>query len=171
MNIREALLEEHSKQQTIKIVNYIGSDSDRFAELLKLFLGNEYRVTQRASWAVSYCAEEHPQLVKPYLSKLVKNLEKPGLHDAVKRNTLKMLETIAVPRSLQGQVADLCFKFLLSQEPVAMKAYSMTILLNICKEEPDLKNELRLIIEDTMMLGSAGLKARGKRVLKELEKI
>ena len=171
MNIKEAVLEEHSKKQTMKIVKHVGSDSKRFAELMKLFLGDEYRVTQRAAWAVSYCAQQHPQLIKPYLSKLAKLLDKPGLHDAVKRNTLKIFETIAVPKALQGKMADVCFKFLLSQEPIAMKAYSMTILLNICKEEPDLKNELRIVIEDMIPLGSAGIRSRGKRVLKELEKI
>lgn len=171
MNIRQALLEEHSREQTLKISKYIDSDSKRFAELIKLFMGDEYRVTQRAAWVVSYCAQEHPQLVKPYLSRLVKNLEKPGLHDAVKRNTLKVLEMLSIPKALQGQVADTCFKFLVSQEPIAMKAYSMTILLNICKEEPDLKNELRLIVEDMIPLGSPGIRARGKKVLKALENI
>jgi hypothetical protein len=171
MNIKEALLEEHSKNQTIKIVKYIGSDSERFAVLVKIFLGDDRLLTQRAAWAVSYCAQQQPQLIKPYLPKLVKLLDKKDLHDAVKRNTLKILETIPVPKALQGQVANACFRFLLSQEPIAMKAYSMTVLLNICKEEPDLKNELRLVIGEMLPLGSAGIRSRGKRVLRELEKL
>ena len=171
MNIKEALLEEHSKKQTMKIVKHIGSDSSRFSELIKLFLANEYRVTQRAAWVVCSCAQQHPQLIRPYLSKLVKNLEKPGLHDAVKRNTLRVLEIFPVPKDLQGQVAEICFGFLMSREPVAMKAYSMTILLSICKEEPDMKNELRLVIEGMMPVGSAAIRARGRKVLEQLEKL
>ena len=38
MDIRQALLEEHSKAQCRKIVNYIGSDKQKFEELMKDFL-------------------------------------------------------------------------------------------------------------------------------------
>jgi len=57
MDIREALLAEHSKRQTMKIVRYINGDPARFAELMKLFLGDTYRLSQRAAWAVNYCAD------------------------------------------------------------------------------------------------------------------
>ena len=50
MDIREALLAEHSKGQTTKIVRYIDGDPVRFAELMKLFLGDTYRLSQRAAW-------------------------------------------------------------------------------------------------------------------------
>ncbi len=171
MNIREALLEEHSKKQTMKIVKHIGSDKERFATLIKLYTGSEYRVTQRAAWAVSYCAIQHPELMRPHLSKLVKHLAKPGLHDAVKRNTLKVLESAPIPKSLQGILVDTCFRFLQGQEPAAIKAYSITILFDICKEEPDLANELRTVIESIMPYGSAAIRSRGKKVLKALQKM
>jgi hypothetical protein len=38
MNIKEALLQEHSKAQMQKIVAYIGNDKKRFAELITLML-------------------------------------------------------------------------------------------------------------------------------------
>jgi hypothetical protein len=42
------------------------------------------------------------------------------------------------------------------------------VLANIAKDEPDLKNELRLMIEHRMQWESAAFKARGKMVLKQL---
>jgi hypothetical protein len=48
MDIREALTAEHSKLQTMAIVSYIDSDPARFRELMDIFLGDEYRLTQRA---------------------------------------------------------------------------------------------------------------------------
>jgi len=168
MNLREAILEEHSKRQTEKIARYIGNDKKRFAQLVKLFLEDEYRVVQRAAWIMSYCAEQQPQLIKPYLEKLLNNLEKPGLHDAVKRNTLRIFEAVDIPVKLQGKLVDICFRTLASQEPAAMKAYSITILLNICKKETDLKNELKLVIESLMPYDSAAVKSRGRKALREL---
>jgi len=37
MDIREALLVEHSKAQCKKIVDYIGADKKKFAEFMRLF--------------------------------------------------------------------------------------------------------------------------------------
>jgi hypothetical protein len=39
MNIREALLEVHSKAQSTKIADFVGDDPKRFAELMKCLLG------------------------------------------------------------------------------------------------------------------------------------
>ena len=64
MNIRDTLLEEHSKAQCHKIVAYIGNNQERFNELAALFLYDEYRVAQRAAWPLSYCVAAHPGLIK-----------------------------------------------------------------------------------------------------------
>jgi len=50
MDIKTALLEEHSKAQTLRIVKYIGTDQKRFDTLMELFYKEEYRVVQRAAW-------------------------------------------------------------------------------------------------------------------------
>ena len=53
MNIREEILREHSKAQSLRKAHYIGEDKQRFEELMYLFLNDEYRVCQRAAWVVS----------------------------------------------------------------------------------------------------------------------
>jgi hypothetical protein len=172
MNLREEILKEHSKRQTRKIVDYIGDDGQRFGKLMALFLNDEYRVVQRSAWMVSECGINFPRLVKPYLKQMTSYLVKPGTHPAVKRNILRIFQFTDLPKGLQGKVADLCFGFLLSKdEAIAVKAFSMTVLSNIAKQNPDLKNEIKLVVEDMLPYGSAGLRSRGKRTLKELEKI
>ena|ERR1022692_4982688 len=103
MNLEETILKEHSKKQCDKIVRYIGISQERFAELMKLFFEWKYRVTQRAAWPVSYCVRNHPQLIKPYFKKLLDNLEKKNLQDAVIRNTLRLLQVL---RYLKNIVAN-----------------------------------------------------------------
>ncbi len=169
MNLHEEILREHSKSQTLKIVKYIGNDKKRFAELMNLFLGNTYRITQRAAWAVSYCSEEHPELIAPYLERMLDNLNQP-VHVAVKRNTMRTLQDIDIPKKLQGKAADICFQLLCSKdEPIAVKVFSMTVLHNLSKQHPDLKNELRMAIEEQLPYASAGFKSRGTKILKELD--
>ncbi|MCA1590903.1 MAG: hypothetical protein LC734_11085 [Acidobacteria bacterium] len=85
MNIRREAQREHSKSSGSTIVEYIGDDAERFAELMRIFLEGEYRLTQSAAWPIIYCVERFPSLVEPHLRTLLDQLERADVHDAVKR--------------------------------------------------------------------------------------
>ena len=71
-----------------------------------------------------------------------------------------------------GKAANSCFYLLANpNQPVAIQAFSMTVLLNICKKEPDLKNELKILIEDQLEYSKPAFKSRGKKTLIELQKL
>lgn len=149
MNLREEILAEHSKAQTNKIIQWVGNSQKRFDELVYLFLHDEYRVTQRAGWPLSYVASAHPQLVKKHLKILVKTLRQQNLHNAVKRNIVRFLQDIPVPEELHGEVMDICFSFIMDpQEAVAVKAFSLTILEKLATDYPEIINELKVVIEE-----------------------
>ncbi len=167
MNLQEEILKEHSKKQTNKIIRYIGDDQKKFDDLISLFLKGEYRVTQRAGWPLSYIAIEHPHLISKHLKKLLVNLDKPGLHNAVLRNTLRLLQFVKIPKSLQGLAAETCFRlFNDKKQPIAIHVFAMSVLGNLSVEYPELKQELILGIEEQMPYASAGYKSRAKKVLK-----
>lgn len=171
VNLRAEILREHSKRQVVKIALWVGNDRARFGKLMALLLHGERRVTQRASWIISHCAENHPELITPWLSAMVKKMQVPGVHDAVKRNVVRILQNAEIPRFLLGTVVSVCFEYLTSPtSPIAVKAYSMTVLLHATEMEADLKNELRASIEQTLPNLSPALRARGRIVLKELSK-
>jgi hypothetical protein len=169
MNLRATILAEHSKSQTNKIVKWIGSSQSRFDELVKLFLNDEYRVTQRAGWPLSYSASAHPELISRHIGKLIKNLLKKNLHDAVKRNTVRILQEIPVPTRYHGQLMDTCFRFIQSpDEAVAVKAFSLTIIENMLPLYPDIKNELKLVIEEQWEHQTPAFRSRAKKILRKL---
>jgi len=170
MNLLKEIAYKHSQAQMLKIVQYVGTNPKRFDELVQVFLHGPYRVTQRAAWPISNCVELHPNLVKPHLKTLISFLGKEGEHDAVKRNILRLLQFISIPKPLQGKTADLCFQFLgNTKEPIAIRVFAMTVLANLAKENPELKNEIIPLIEDQMPFGSAGFRSRGKKVLTQLK--
>jgi hypothetical protein len=172
MHIRDEILKEHSKKQTRKIAAYIGNDAAKFRELMELFFANEYRVTQRGAWIVNECTEKHPELIRPYLKKMLDYLATPGLHIAVKRNTMRILHYIEIPKSLLGRVATLSFEFFASpQEAIAVKAHSMMILEIVCTKEPALIPEFRLLFEQQLPFAPPAIVACGRKVFKQLEKI
>ena len=170
MNLVETIAKEHSKAQCERIVKYVGSDPDRFRKLVEVFLAGPYRITQRAAWPLSCCVKRHPQLIQPHLKTIINNLKNPGLHDAVKRNTVRLMQFITIPRSLQGQAASICFDLFQNPgEPVAVRVFSMSVLARIAQDQPELKNELKILIEDQLPFGSTGFLSRARKVLKQLE--
>ncbi|MGB4845918.1 MAG: hypothetical protein WBP16_15740 [Ferruginibacter sp.] len=172
MNLKQEILKEHSKAQCTKIVNWIGSSQQRFDELFALFLNEEYRVTQRAGWPMSYCVIANPLFIKKHWKKLINNLKKPDLHDAVKRNSVRFLQKMEIPEKYRGDLMDICFKYLESpKEALAIKVFSMSVLGNLAKQYPEIKPELKLLIEEQLPNQSAGFKARAKKILKQLDKL
>lgn len=171
MNIREALLDEHSRKQCDCIVEYVGVDQKKFDELVSIFLNDEYRLVQRAAWPLSYCVTAHPNLIKKHLKRIIQNLKKPGIHNAVKRNTVRLLEVVVIPKPLHGEVMDTCFQYIADpKEMVAVKAFSLTVLGNLAKQYPAIIPELKLIIDDQWQHETAAFKSRAKKLLKEFEK-
>lgn len=173
MNLREEILQEHSKENSLRIAGWIGHHASRMKQLTELFLHDEYRVVQRAAWIMSIVAEKQPQLLTPHLHAMVNRMGDEGIPVAVKRNVVRVLQHLEIPEDLQGPVMDYCFRFLEDQqETVAVKAFSMTILARLAKLYPDIKQEIVLLIEDLLREGATpGIVSRGKRTLKELEKI
>ncbi|MGZ8524568.1 MAG: hypothetical protein ACXWV1_09080 [Chitinophagaceae bacterium] len=169
MKLRDQILKEHSKANCDAIVKWIGGSQQRFDELFDLFLHDEYRVVQRAAWPLSYAVIGHPEFIQKHFSKLLKNLQKPNLHPAVKRNTIRLLQDISIPLRFHGQVMDICFEYASSpEETVAVKAFALTVLENLSKQYPEIRSELKTLIEDHWDYESAAFRARAKKILKRL---
>jgi len=169
-HIKELLEAEHSKVQTLRIVDYIGNDIQRFKALMQLFFSDDWWMNQRAAWPMPMVVKKTPLLIYPYLNQLINNLENPS-HNAVVRNTVRLLQDINIPEEFQGQVVNICMKLIADpKEPTANKIFSMSVVYNISKKWPDLQNELRLLIESQLECESPGFKSRGRKILKEFSK-
>ncbi|HEX5153212.1 MAG TPA: hypothetical protein VFW07_17300 [Parafilimonas sp.] len=171
MNIHEELLKEknYSKPQALKISAYACSSPKHFRELMQCFLSNEYRLAQRAAWSAGWAAQRSPELITPYIKDLVDQLSRKDVHNAVIRNSVRILQKLEIPESLHGELMNSCFAFIESPTtPVAIKAFSMTTLFNLSGIYPEIKHELRLIIEERWNHETAAFKSRGKHILKAL---
>lgn len=169
MDIERELLKAHSKLQANKVADYVGDNALHFKRLISIFLAGPYRLTQRAAWPISICVDRHPELLSPHLKTVVSMLNKPNLHDAVKRNVVRMLQVVSIPKSLHGKITEICFGYLLNKkEAIAIRVFSMTVLCRIVKEHEDMKRELLLAIEDQLPYASAAFQSRARKVAKEL---
>ena len=171
MDIRKQLTLAHSKQNAEHIASYIGDDASRFEQLISIFLGEDDRLCQRSAMAVSKCVDRYPSLLAPHLEKIILNLQGP-VTVAVKRNSVRVLQTVEIPEDLLGIAAEILFGIMENrQESIAVRVFTMTVLYNICVRIPELSNELKLIIEDQMPYGSTGYRNRGAKTIARLEQL
>lgn len=170
MDLRKQVLNADSKVEARAIVDSIGTNQAHFDALMQLFLYDEWRLGQRASWIVGMCAEAHPSLIMPHIEAMITKLRAPH-HDAVRRNIVRTFQFIDLPEEWLGEVVDLCFQYLANpQEPIAVRVFSMTVLYQASLREPDLQYELCLIIEQHLPESSAGFRSRGRKILAQLKK-
>lgn len=169
MNLVEELGKKHSLAIKNKIIRYVGTNPKRFAELVKIFLGDSYRLTQWAGWPLSDIVKKHPELIRPYLKPVLKSIDKANSHVAVKRNVLRLLQFIEIPTSVSGLAFDKAFKlFSETSEPIAVRVFAMTVMAQVAMKEPELKNEVIIAIEEQLPFGSAGFRSRAGKLLKDL---
>lgn len=129
-------------------------------------------MAQRAAYALMVCTDEQPEIILPYLGKLMKNLQKPGIHDAIKRNTMRVLQDMDIPKKHHGVVAQAAFGLLNDKnEPIAVRVFAMTVIFNLSKLYPEFRQELRLIIESELDEAcSTAFRNRGGKILKAISK-
>jgi hypothetical protein len=171
MIIKVHLESGHSKTLTLELVAFIGNDVARMSELMVCFFDAEWRICQRAAWAVGMIGEKQPSLIEPFLEQMLLNLKTPQ-HDAILRNTMRAIHALpSIPENVVGLTVDAAFRFLEDPSvPIAIRMFSMRILGNICKKEPDLKSELRVLLEDILEHEKApGVVGAARDVLKKIK--
>jgi hypothetical protein len=166
MDLRKAILTKYSKAHIQKIVKWVGHSQARFDELFQFFLSDEYIIAQRAGYPLSYCVESHPGLISKHLGKLLNYLQKKGRHNSTKRNSVRILQFIEMPKRYHGTIMTICFAFLEDpEEETVVKVYSLRVLQKMLPIYPDIINELKLIIEERWEHETAAFRSRAKKVL------
>ncbi|MEL6659562.1 MAG: hypothetical protein AAFY48_06290 [Bacteroidota bacterium] len=173
MDIKQALIREHSKATTHAITQYIGSRPERFEILMELYLGDDTVLAQRAAWVFSGVGEVYPHLLLPFLDQLLEQLEQAP-HPALQRNFLRVVAEggVALSEDQEGLLVNSCFELMANPKiPVAIRVHAMQCIANLLEPYPELAIELKPLIEDGLEEGSAGFRSRGKKILKQIHQI
>ncbi len=149
-----------------KLVRWVGKDKARLKQVMQHFLQGDPFLSKKSAWVVGHCAEVHPELFGSWLKPMIKKMREPGADGAVKRNVVRILQFVDIPKSLQGIVANQCFQFLSAvDEPIAVRTFSITVIARIAKEEPALKKELELAVRQMLPYSTPAFRARAKMIL------
>lgn len=160
-----------NKSKADRVVEGILVDQYKLEDLMNCFFSPEMRLCQSASWAVTRLADQNPELMLPYLSDMVSNLENPQ-HDAVIRNTLRTWQFMDIPEEFRGIIYDVAFElFADPKRAVAIRVFSMSVCTNIAVHYPELVPEIKEIILEYWDHSTAAWRGRGKQELKRLDKL
>jgi hypothetical protein len=170
MDLREAILTEHSKAKKNQIADYVGGSKDLFQELWGIVKSGEEPVSRRAAWALEECVERNPALFDNIMEDAIAFLPGPH-HSAIHRHISKILSLREIPEEYQGMLYSLAIDWMLAPTTaLAVKVFCMSMAYNIAKPIPELREELALVIKDQMDYNTAGFKSRGRKILKLLNR-
>lgn len=169
MDIRAQLLKEHGRANAQAIADHVGDDNARFAVLMHCMLNDTYRVAQRAAFSVGIVCDRHPHLAVPYLERLLDMVEAP-VHEAVKRNSIRIMQFCDLPEELHGRITDMLFALVADpQRAIAQRAFGISVAMRMVRLYPELAEEFRAILETVMRFGPPpAIQVRCRRALKEM---
>ena len=171
MNVRELLRDIPSRFEKELYVKDIAASEEKFRELLKFCLADKDPISWRATWVLDGASEEMPDIARPYISRIVNTLPKIKSTGTL-RSLLRMLSRYEINEEDQGILIDLCFSVMVSElYPVAVKVHAMQIIYNHVLLYPELKEELKTVILDQIDNNSVGFLSRGRRIIKQMEKL
>lgn len=145
-----------------------------FNKLIEYSYSHDKKLAFRASWTLNKACEKFPELIQPFLPKVVESLPMID-NESVQRSFLRIIsfsEIKDLNGKHQGILAEHCFSMLRSGfSAIAIKALSMDVLYKLSVIYPELANELSTSVRILMEDGSAAIISKGKSILKKISEM
>lgn len=162
-----------SKNFLDEIIARIEQNPSDFEIVYALIFDEKIKIAWRAAWAIEKISEKHPGWFSDRQISELTELSIKLNHDGLNRLCLSVLLNVKLQNPVSVEFINRCFDCIVSGKfAVAVQVLSMKLLYRICTIEPDLKNELKLTLEniDTSQLSAGYLSAR-KNILKKISNV
>jgi len=172
----------HSREKRLFYAKMVIENPGLIPKLLNiLFMVND-KVSCRAAWVFEFMCSENLEEIIPYLDCFTGNMNKIHLDSAV-RPVAKICEYLIkayysktdnkIKTALQAKhrekIIEACFDYMINDEKIAPKAYSMNTLFLLGKDYDWIHPELIIILERDFLIQSSGFKARARHILKKIK--
>jgi hypothetical protein len=166
MDLQLMLSAKYNKQHMQQIVLWVGADQTRFDILFDFFINaDNIDISNKASWAIFHCVENHKIFIKAYIQHLLKRVKEAPIDGvAIQRNGMKILADINIPQIHEAEVLDLCITFV--DDPaksIASRAFAINILTKIGAKYPELLQEMYEVVQKYHNQGTPAYKSSAKR--------
>lgn len=170
MDLAEQLNTIQLKQDVLNVCQWVGTDKQRFGELMQLVLNGTLRQQQKGAWVMTTICDLFPSLAEPYLGKMLGKLVVEGLHQGLYRSLIRVMQTCELPKQLHGRIIDTMFQIALApKRSIAEHAFSLQVAARMVKTYPDLKPEFELVMAEVLEIdSSAAVKSTVRSIRKKL---
>tara|TARA_R110002049_G_scaffold3795_3_gene27499 strand:+ start:33307 stop:33873 length:567 start_codon:yes stop_codon:yes gene_type:complete len=172
----------HSRDKRLLYSNLILNNTELTPKLLEILFMVDDKLSPRAAWILEFACSTDLKTILPHLDIFTEQLHKVHLDSAV-RPVAKICELIAknyfsknesilksvLTSAHKERIIETCFDYMINDEKVAVKAYSMTTLHLFGKDYDWIHPELKIILERDFQMQSAAFKARARHILKRIK--
>lgn len=158
-----------SKLSIDSLVQEICLYPEYLKDIYLLISDEKQTVSWRAIWVCEKLSEKHPEWFVPMREEIIQRLLGCA-HDGSKRLLMSILYNIPNSSPISIELLNYCFDHMLApQESIGVQALSIRMTYKLCKDEPELLQELRLILVNTEVdFYSTGVKTTIRNILKKI---
>lgn len=150
-----------------QIARLVLSEPGRFAELIECLWNDDPLVRMRAADAAEKVTVTRPELLNPHKQELL------GLLAEVEQIELRWHLALMVPRleliGPERQRAVTSLQRYLEDRSSIVKTFALQGLADLTRQDSSLRELARRAIEESLQTGTAAMKARARKLLKELK--
>lgn len=172
----------HSREKRLYYANLISDEPKLILPLIEILFTVDDPISCRAAWVFEFLCSKSISPIIPYLDLFTQNISKVHLDPAVRpvakicellikenysKNDSKIKQSLTLAH--KERIIEACFDWMINDQKVAVKAYSMTSLFLLGKDYDWIHPELRIILEQGYASHSAAFKARARHILAKLK--
>ncbi len=172
----------HSREKRLYYANLVISKPELVPKLLEILFRVDDKISCRAAWVFEFMCGEQLEAIIPHLDTFTEQIHKVHLDSAV-RPVAKVCEYLVtayysktehpikevLTQMHKERIVEACFDWMINDEKIAPKAYSMNVLYLLGNEIDWIHPELVMILERDYQMQSSGFKARARHILKKIK--
>ncbi|WP_438988511.1 adenylosuccinate lyase [Polaribacter sp.] len=177
-------LETAKRENRQRIANIVLEQAFLFEELVTITFWIDKKNSIKAAWVLEWiCTHQNLDFILPYLNEFTSKISSLKFDSAI-RPCAKICEYLATAYYAKSAnktketltlvhidaIVETGFDWLITPQKIAVRAYTMNTLYLFGLEKEWIHPELKHLIETKIIHESKGTKARGKHVIKLIEK-
>ncbi|MBC2845892.1 adenylosuccinate lyase [Winogradskyella flava] len=172
----------HSREKRLFYANLIIDNPELVVPLLEILFEVDNKISCRAAWVFEFMCSEKLEAIIPHLDIFTLNISRVHQDSAV-RPVAKICEYLIttyysktdnnikkyLTENHKEKIVEACFDWMINDEKIAPKAYSMNSLYLLGLEYDWIHPELAIILERDFQMQSSGFKARARHILRKIK--
>jgi len=149
-----------------EVVRLVQQQPRYFRELIECMWDENAVVRMRAADAAEKVSRAKPELLKPYKRELLGLLAEAEQIE-LRWHLAAMVPRLALTRAEKQRAAAALERYLEDRSSI-VKTFALQGLADLARSEPGLRERVKQILEESLASGTAAMKARARKLLKEL---